>query len=228
MEAVANRGTKYSFTRTLMEQLQSFGSEPFTVTQLYKQILNSETHSRNKSQYVPLTGRGRPSICIAPIASRLLEMVPSSGSTSSQGSSCSSMTSRSTATSATTSTSALPLAESRRVLLAVSLEDQPTPSNTELWATWLASDALPGFQELAPHVTLEEAFAGTPTLILVSIPTSVWFHMPDTSAYRFISFITGDGLLKQSDTPTTTITSYYDNVETELTPRKKHFFEGVQ
>ena len=50
---------------------------------------------------------------------------------------------------------------------------------------------------------METAFSAHSTLVPVSVPISVWNHLPDTSAYRFVDFIKSGNLLacgaKQSE-----------------------------
>src|SRR5450432_1229848 len=65
MEVIAEDVTQYSFTRNLIDKLRSFDTRPFTVSELYERLIKARRRLRNTPQYVPLTGRDRPSIRIA-------------------------------------------------------------------------------------------------------------------------------------------------------------------
>jgi hypothetical protein len=221
-EVMAGGPPDHSFTRNMMIQLQSFGSKPFTVAQLYERILNSKDRLQNTPRYIPVTGYGRPSICIAPMPDALSGTTSASSySNSSQGSYPSLTTQTSPITSTSSLASALSLHQSYRVLLAVSLEDEPTTLNAESWARWLASNAPLHVREVHSHIRLEEVFQSNQTMVLISIPISVWSRLPDTPAYRFIDFVTGDSLLKKPE-PATASTAMHDkNVETESVAKEK-------
>lgn len=119
----------------------------------------------------------------------------SSYSNSSQGSYPSLTTRTSPITSTSSLASARSLHQSYRVLLAVSLEDEPTPLNAESWARWLASNAPLHVREMHSHIRLEEVFQSNQTMVLIPIPISVWSRLLNTPAYRFIDFVMGDSLL---------------------------------
>ena len=42
-------------------------------------------------------------------------------------------------------------------------------------------------------------FPGTSTLVLISIPVSVWLHLEDRTAHRFVDFIAVDAWLEEVD-----------------------------
>lgn len=145
----------------------------------------------------------------------------SSYSNSFQGSYPSLTTGTSPITSTSNSASALSLHESYRFPLAVSLDDEPTPSNAESWARWLANNAPLHIQEIHSHIRLEEVFQSNQTMVLISVPVSVWSRLPDSSAYRFIDFITGDNLLNKSDPATESTAVRNKNAETESVAKEK-------
>ena len=131
-EAGFGEVNNYSLTRNQMDRLQSLGPKPFTVTQLYERIQLAEKRPRNTPQYVPLNGRCRPIIRIAPMQPLLvLEFTaPSSATVSSQGSSSSVHPSLTrTYMSATASTTHV--AARARALLAISSEGEATPQTIE-------------------------------------------------------------------------------------------------
>jgi hypothetical protein len=90
---------------------------------------------------------------------------------------------------------------SPRVLLAISFKEDSSVRNLDEWTEWLRSEAPYNIQQndiQRINVKIEGAFLSNSTLILVSKPISIWIHLPDTSAYRFIGFITSDNIWKQS------------------------------
>jgi hypothetical protein len=89
-----------------------------------------------------------------------------------------------------------PRETSSRVLLAVSLKEYSSVPNLDEWTKWLRSEAPYDIQRI--NVKIEAAFSGNSTLILVSIPISIWIHLPDTSTYRFVGFIKSDNFWRQS------------------------------
>lgn len=85
------------------------------------------------------------------------------------------------------------LPEGPRVLLAVSLRADAGVPDVERWANWFSIDVPYEVQGIT--VRLEAAYRSHSTLILVSLPVNVWNHLRDTSAYRFIGFVTSVNLL---------------------------------
>lgn len=142
MEVIAEAVNEYSFTRNLIDKLRSFGARPFTVSELYERLIKAKRRLRNMPQYIPPTGRDRLSICIArlelnvPLVMTNESMLSPPGSLSSPSSSFQSSV---ISTSLTSSPSSLSI--TRRILLAISLDDDPTVPEVELWKRWLASDA---------------------------------------------------------------------------------------
>lgn len=193
MEATAEGVSDYSFTRNLIDKLRSFGTDPFTVSELYERLVKAKRRLRNTPQYIPLTGRDRSSIRIARLRSNSPVIMNNSIlSLPSSSSSSNNFPLSSASNSLTSSSTSLNI--NRRVLLAVSLEtDSPLPE-VESWKRWLASDAPTYIQRI--DVRIEDAYPSNSTLVLVSMPISVWCHLPDTTAYRFVSFITGGSIFK--------------------------------
>src|SRR5438046_1800245 len=67
-EVEAEGVTDRSFTRNLMRKLRSFGSEPFTVSQLYERLLKDrKPRLVNTPFYFPLSDRSKHSIRIASV-----------------------------------------------------------------------------------------------------------------------------------------------------------------
>src|SRR5436305_2921971 len=72
-EGVSDR----SFTRNLMRKLRTFGSQPFTVIQLYDRLMKDRKRLLNTPVYYPLSSRNKPSIRIAPMPSPIALVSPS-------------------------------------------------------------------------------------------------------------------------------------------------------
>jgi hypothetical protein len=200
MEVIAEDVTKYSFTRNLIHKLRSFGDRPFTVSELYERLIKAKRRLHNTPQYVPLTGRDRPSIRI----SRLEPNFPVVVSNESlldplQTPSSSSTIAPSSIASTSLVSSQSSLNSSRRVLLAVSLEDDTTIPQLESWKRWLLSDAPTYIRSI--DVRIEDAYPSNSTLLFISMPVSIWCHLPDTTAYRFVDFITSRSIFKEIPHP---------------------------
>jgi hypothetical protein len=196
-EGVSDR----SFTKNLMRKLRSFGSQPFTVSQLYERLIKDRKRLVNTPVYYPMTGRNKPSISIAPLPTKNLAtpLMPTSialasPSLSEAHSSATDLSHGSTSPPASSQPSSEPT--SPRVLLAVSLKEGSSIPDLDQWTEWLRSEAPCDIKHI--NVKVEAAYLSNSTLMLVSIPVSIWSHLPDSSAYRFIDFVTSDNLWKHS------------------------------
>ena len=199
--------TDRSFTRNLLRKIKSFNGQPFTVNQLYERLINDRKRIDKTPQYAALSDCARSSIVLAPVRSELavndLQLsVQSSTESGSNDSGPLTSASTSLVPSSETGTSGLSSpSEGSRVLIAVSLAAEASVPEVELWKKWLSTDAPDNIRRL--KVTMETAFSAHSTLVLVSVPISVWNHLPDTSAYRFVDFIKSGNLLacgaKQSE-----------------------------
>ena len=198
-EVIAVGVTDRSFTQNLMRKLRSFQDQPFTVSQLYERLLKDRKRLITTPQYAPLSGRDRPSICMAPFkpADSTPEEFLSSLMVQPTSLTASLSPERSSPRSVSTPTSPLsrlsPLPEGPRVLLALSLRATATVPDLERWIQWLSTDAPHDIQNV--DVKIEAAYKGNSTLALISMPVNTWSRLPDTSAYRFIDFITSPNLL---------------------------------
>lgn len=76
IEVEAEGLTPYSFTRNLIDKLRSFGTRAFKVSDLYERLVKAKIRLRNTPQYVPLTGRDRPSISISRLEVDVLSNSP--------------------------------------------------------------------------------------------------------------------------------------------------------
>jgi hypothetical protein len=197
-EVLAEAVTDRSFTRNLMFILSTFRSEPFTVSELYERLLRDKKRLSNTPIYFPLSGRKNGSIRIAPLMPTAL-----AASTPSEAHSPMTDLSLGSTSSLPSSLPSSPPGEtSLRVLLAVSLKEDSSVPNLEEWTEWLRSEAPDDIQRI--NVKIEAAFSGNSTLMLVSIPISIWIHLPDTSTYRFVGFIKSDNFMNSKKTATAT------------------------
>jgi hypothetical protein len=200
MEVIAEEVNEYSFTRNLIHKLRSFGTHPFTVSELYERLIKAKNRLRNTPQYVPLTGRGRPSIRLArlePNAPEITANLSTPSPTRNPSSPSDSVQSSIASASLTTSPSSLNI--TRRVLLAISLEGDSTVPEVESWKRWLASDAPTNIRSI--DVRVEDAYPSNSTLVFISMPVSIWCHLPDSTAYRFVDFVTGESIFKEIPHP---------------------------
>lgn len=193
MEVVAVDVSEYSFTRNLIDKLRSFGTRPFTVSELYERLMKSKRRLKNTPQYVPLTGRDKPSI-------RIARLEPTLAITMAQESVLSPSQDTLSPSSSTLSSSSLTSSQSssdptRRVLLAVSLEGDSSVPQLESWKRWLLNDAPINIRSI--EVRIEDAYQSNSTLVFVSMPVALWCHLPDTNAYRFVDFIASESIFKE-------------------------------
>jgi hypothetical protein len=204
-EVEAEEVSGRSFTRNLMRKLRSFGSEPFTVSQLFERMIKDRKRLINTPVYHPMSGRNNPSIRIAPLQAKNLAtpLMPSlmtleSPSLSVTHSLMTDLSHSTTSTPASSLPSTPPDLTSPRVLLAVSLKEGSSVPDLDQWTEWLRSELPRDIAHIG--VKIEAVYLSDSTLMLVSLPISIWNHLPDSSAYRFIDFITSDDLWKESPT----------------------------
>lgn len=193
MEVIAEDVSEYSFTRNLIDKLRSFGTRPFTVSELYERLMKAKRRLKNTPQYVPLTGRDKPSIRIARLEPTLPITTARESVLSPSQDSLSPSSSALSSSSLTSSQSSSDPA--RRVLLAVSLEGDSLVPQLESWKRWLLNDAPINIRSI--EVRIEDAYQSNSTLMFVSMPVALWCHLSDTNAYRFVDFITGESIFKE-------------------------------
>ena len=87
---------------------------------------------------------------------------------------------------------------SSRVLVSVSFKKGP--QDVQEWREWLISHKPSGITDLhlIDLIELEGLFGSHSALGLVSMPSSIWNLLPDTSAYKYIGFVTTPNLIQQS------------------------------
>jgi hypothetical protein len=197
-----------SFTRNLIRKLRSFGTQPFTVSQLYERLLKDRKRLMNTPGYFPLSGPNMPSICLAPLPApgqQGMDALSTTTSAPDRSSVGSSSTTSSTAdvslqtsntTPMSTPPSSSPEPDCPRVLLAVSLKDDTTVPDISQWIQWLTTEA--PFDIRNVDIKIESAYHSHSTLMLVNVPATVWSHLPNNSSYRFVGFVTSPSLVASS------------------------------
>ena len=193
-ENLASPVCDYSFTRVLMEEISTFGSNPFTVAQLHTRLIKERAKLRHTPIHAFISDESHPSIRIVPLmlplsidGSSSLPESPDTPDSSMVKEKSTFSDNESPLSTAPTTPSKSPSTQEPRVLLAVSLEHSAEPPDVESWSKWLTSGAPQGIRDI--NVKIEAAFASHSTLLLVSLPVSVWNLFPETSAYRFVDYI---------------------------------------
>lgn len=81
------------------------------------------------------------------------------------------------------------------VMISLALEDDQR-LDLNAWEHWLAS-----FPALAKYVTVQGVFKSHSTLLLLSMPVSIWDLLPEDQACSFVAFIRSDNLVKSAQKP---------------------------
>ena len=179
-----------SFTSVLIEELQSFEGAAFTVAMLHARLITLRHKLAFTPIYAALAEKGGNSIVISPL--------PKIRSPSPQG--CESPTGPGSDPGITPPALPTPvsLAESTRVLLAVSVAED-VAHNVAQWVSWLTTAAPWDVSKV--DVRLECMYKSHSTLLLVSVPIVGWNRLPESAAYRFIGFIKSGNLICERTNP---------------------------
>ena len=86
-----------------------------------------------------------------------------------------------------------------RVLLTLSLPGNASVLDLQRWNEWLSGVPC---DVLKDEISIQAAFRSKSTLLLLSLPISVWHRLPDSSAYRFVDFIRSENLWTCSEKKT--------------------------
>ena len=179
-----------SFTSVLIEELQSFEGAAFTVAMLHARLITLRHKLAYTPIYAALAEKGGNSIVISPL--------PKSPSPSPQGSECPTGLSSNTGIASPSIPTPVSLAESTRVLLAVSVAED-VAHNVAQWVSWLTTAAPWDVSKV--DVRLECMYKSHSTLLLVSVPVVGWNRLPESAAYRFIGFIKSGNLICERTNP---------------------------
>ena len=179
-----------SFTSVLIEELQSFEGAAFTVAMLHARLITLRHKLAYTPIYAALAEKGGNSIVISPL--------PKSPSPSPQGSECPMGPDSSTDIGPPAIPTPVSLAESTRVLLAVSVAED-VAHNVAQWVSWLTTAAPWDVSKV--DVRLECMYKSHSTLLLVSVPIVGWNRLQESAAYRFIGFIKSGNLIREKAYP---------------------------
>ncbi|KAL2048673.1 hypothetical protein N7G274_000585 [Stereocaulon virgatum] len=211
--------SEHSFTRSLIDELTYWAKGPtLTVALLHNKVLSrikywkprfgrtGNYEHRKTPIYIVLANDGKQrSIELEPLrhqaSSELEASVPPSGGPLSQWPSHSSAPSTKPSTDAgdnpsSSSQSSLsnvwpdPQYECPKVLVSLALEDDQI-LETEAWVEWLRS-----VPAVVQYAQVEGLYRSDSTLLLLSLPISIWDLLPKDPAVNFIGFVRSPDLLK--------------------------------
>jgi hypothetical protein len=111
--------------------------------------------------------------------------------------------------------------QSPHVLIKVGLEHDQPPMDTEQNLRWLKSIPL-----LAKWAKIEGVYPSYSTLIILSIPVSIWNMMPDHPACSFIGYISALNIANPPKTEPTNVTaiapkSSLPNIFSSISPQER-------
>ncbi|KAL8887036.1 MAG: hypothetical protein Q9192_006383 [Flavoplaca navasiana] len=169
-----------SFTSALIEELQAFGSQPFTVTMLHSRLITMRWRLSYTPVYALLSEHGGHSIELAP------QPAPAQASKASIWDNP-----ELDEDMMDISAPEARIASDTRVLMSVSISDDAACDIAE-WKEWLTHKAPRIITQI--EVRVEGVFKSHSTMLMTSLPTVAWDCLPDKAAYRFIGFINSGNL----------------------------------
>ncbi|KAL8885212.1 MAG: hypothetical protein Q9215_006898 [Flavoplaca cf. flavocitrina] len=172
-----------SFTSALIEELQAFGSQPFTVTMLHSRLITMRWRLAFTPVYALLSEHGGHSIELAPQSAP----ARASGATLFIDEANPEVDEDMMDISAPEAR----IASDTRVLLSVSISDDATCDIAE-WKEWLTHKAPRIVTQIG--VKVEAVFKSHSTMLMTSLPIVVWDCLPDKAAYRFMGFVKSKNL----------------------------------
>lgn len=184
-----------SFTSRLIETIEKFSGKAFTVLQLYERLIQDERHLTTP-QYHLLGRCERPSVIRPSIVLERLQLASRNDILEQPTN-----TFVASATNRPLQGSQEPLVPSStelssspgeiRVLLTLSLPGDASVPDLQRWNEWLSDVPCDVRKD---EISIQAAFRSNSTLLLLSLPVSVWHRLPDSSAYRFVDFIRSENL----------------------------------
>jgi tetratricopeptide (TPR) repeat protein len=183
-----------SFTRNLIEELQSLSASRFNVAMLHARLMRRYRRPGphillTEPWYTYLGDEICPSTELAPqLVSRIIHSDACSTTTESGD-----YSQLSTSSSATSFTIDQTMTETL-VLLAVRLKDTERIPGLLAWQNWCAPEDIDtvhalGRVQLRDLVQLEGQFLSHSVLLLVSMPVFLWDRLPCSPAYSFVGFV---------------------------------------
>lgn len=95
------------------------------------------------------------------------------------------------------------------VMISLALEDNQR-LDLNAWEQWLAS-----FPALAKYVKVQGVFKSHSTLLLLSMPVTLWDMLPDDQACTFVAFIRSNNLIKRPDQVEAPVKTQVETVQSD-------------
>lgn len=188
-----------SFTSVLVEELQAFGTTPFTVAMLHSRLVTMRWRLAFTPIYALLSENGGSSIAISPIPQTSLSSIAELDcvkESSTDPYNNSTVELEGTVPENSTLSSALRYQSSdTRVLLSIAVA-QEAELDLAQWTTWLGT-ATP-WDILRVDVQIQGVYKSHSTLVLVSVPIIAWNLLVERPAYKFIGFVRSQNLLHRT------------------------------
>ncbi|KAK5741748.1 hypothetical protein LTR17_003739 [Elasticomyces elasticus] len=189
-----------SFTKALVEELESLEGAPCQVLTLHARLLRQPRHKLDPSPIFDFAGTGKPGIVLTPLspASDTVLTATNAGRSSPRVRQLPTMTfSRSI------------LGASSKILISVALTNPGVKPFAQTWIDWIR-DHVPSEVaglDIGLAITPEAIFESGSHYMIVSIPITVWNAMPHDPAINFLSIVHSPNLLDESLTKPTALTA---------------------
>ncbi|KAL8987232.1 MAG: hypothetical protein Q9177_003541, partial [Variospora cf. flavescens] len=188
-----------SFTSALIEELQAFGTAPFTIAMLHGRLVTMRWRLAFTPIYALLSEHGGHSVQLSPLPLPLslplltesVQMQPGPGSFDPSPNLANLPPIPESSYSTSSQQSSSGTAVDTRVLLAVSIAGDATLDVCQ-WKKWLVSQA--PLEITSVDVQVEGVFQSHSTMLVTSIPIRAWDGLPERAAYRFIGFVKTENL----------------------------------
>ncbi len=163
MEGQASADLDVCFTKVLINELEHFGAAgtPVSVAQTHGNLVREAMN--NRLDATPIHAQLSNSMISSIVLQRVLN----------------------TQSSTPVSTRHIPTKE--RVLLSVSLQEGAPLLNREQWERWLKNNLPSLIQHV--EISLEGTFESSSSVILFTLPLSLWSVIRDNEAYRFVTLV---------------------------------------
>ncbi|KAL8971462.1 MAG: hypothetical protein Q9197_003256 [Variospora fuerteventurae] len=183
-----------SFTSALIEELQAFGTAPFTIAMLHGRLVTMRWRLAFTPIYALLSEHGGHSVQLSPLPpppplslfTESLQVQPVPGSFDPSPDLANLPPTLGSPYSTSSQQSSSETAVDTRVLLAVSIAGDATLEVSQ-WKQWLVSQA--PLEITSVDVMVEGVFQSHSTMLVTSIPIHAWDGLPERAAYRFIGFV---------------------------------------
>ena len=187
-----------SFTSALIEELQAFGKQTFTVAMLHSRLVTMRWRLAFTPIYALLSEHGGNSIAIAPLpdisnVNFLPELISVNKDTC--GSNAEGNETNPGAGEPASILASPTQAVETRVLLSIAIAQDADP-DLAAWMTWLTTAAPLNIHKV--DVTIHSLFRSHSLIALISLPITAWNMLSERPAYRFVAFIRSGNLLEET------------------------------